>query len=415
VGVSTLRPGARSDEARARELGRDLAWLTSVLWPSGHVELSPTRVPPGRRVAEAYAVIPNASRPRLLVPFSAPSLAEPAMRRYDDGMSAFARTGRALGWRFAASSLGWTKFPPLVVFFDRDPRPDELLTQHLREILDRPDVVTAISFGPPRPNRKPVVQAMTLDGEVLGFGKVGWNRPTKQLIATEAAALRRWAKRRPSAFRAPELLHEGSWGEHALAITAPLPTSARPSARPGRLPSHEVTREIARSGGIALMPFASTPWWRSVLERAAAAPGDQVEVVLRWMEDLHGRRLMWHGSWHGDWAPQNMATIGGVLHVWDWERALDGVPLGLDPIHFVFQLAVWRRGNVSRAAQTALARSDGTLRALGIPSEDDALLMACYLAELLVRFEEGRRYGAVIRPGMPEALVAELRRWVGRA
>lgn len=407
-------PGAQPAEAGAQGLGRDLAWLTSVLWPDADVVVSPTGVPPGRRVAEAYAVIPNAVRPRLLVPFAAPALAEPAMRRYDDGMSTFARASRALGWRFATSSLGWTKFAPFVVFFDRDPRPDELLTQHLRAVLDRPDVVTAISFGPPRPNRKPVVQAMTLDGEVLGFGKLGWNEPTRALIRTEAAALRRWTDHPPHTFRVPGLLHEGAWGAHALIITAPIPTSARTSARHGRLPSPEITREIARRGGIALMPLASTPWWRSVLERAHSS-GERVELVLRWMAELHGRRLMWHGSWHGDWAPQNMATVGGTLHVWDWERSLDGVPLGLDPIHFGFQTAIRRRAGVGRAAGVALARSDGHLRSLGVPSEDDALLMACYLAELLVRFEEGRRHGAIMRPGMPDALLEELRRWVGRA
>ena len=404
----------RSQEARSRELGRDLAWLTGIMWPEADVVMSPTRVPAGRRVGEAFAVIPNASRPRLLVPFSSPALVEPAMRRYDDGMSAISRAMRSLGWRFAASSVGWTRFPPLVVFFDRDPRPDELLTQHLRAVLERPDVVTAISFGPPRPNRKPVVQAMTLDGEVLGFGKVGWNGPTKALLRTEASALHRFASHPPQTFRVPELVHEGPWRDHAITITAPIATARSSRGRPGRTPSVEVTHEIARSGGIAVMPLASTPWWRSVLGRGAL-DGESTTLVLRWLGELHGRRLMWHGSWHGDWAPQNMATVDGVLHVWDWERALDGVPLGLDPIHFAFQLGLRRRGDVSRAARQALARSAPMLRALGVPSGDDALLMACYLAELLVRFEEGRRHGAPVRSGVPEALLAELRLWVGRA
>ena len=405
---------SRAKEARTTALGRDLSWLTGVLWPEADVVLSPTRVPPGRRVGEAFAVIPTASHPRLLVPFSSPALAEPAMRRYDDGMSAVARAGRSLGWRLAASSVGWTRFPPLVVFFDREPRPDELLTQHLRSVLDRPDVVTAISFGPPRPNRKPVVQAMTLEGEVLGFGKVGWNDPTRALIRTEAAALRRWGRVRPQTFRVPRLMHEGPWRDHSIAVTSPIPTDHRLTGRPGRMPSPEVTREIARSGGVSLMPLASTPWWRSVLDRGASG-GEPTRVVLRWLAELHGRRLMWHGSWHGDWAPQNMATVEGVLHVWDWERTLDGVPLGLDPLHFCFQLVFRSRANVSRAARVALARSAPALRALGVPSEDDALLMACYLAELLVRFEEGRRFGVAMRSGMPEALLAELRRWVARA
>jgi hypothetical protein len=123
---------------------------------------------------------------------------------------------------------------------------------------------------------------------------------------------------------------------------------------------------------------------------------------------------MWHGSSHGDWAAQNMATVGGRLYVWDWERSADGVPLGLDAIHFVFQSELRRRRDVLRASRVAFARGRRTLRSLGVPRADDALLMAAYLAELLVRFEEGRRQGAVVRPEMPEALLQTLRHWVAR-
>ena len=401
-------------EANTRALGPDLAWLTSVLWPDADVRVSPTRVPPGRRVAEAYAVIPNAARPRLLVPFSSPTLAERAMRRYDDGMSPFARGVRAVGSRVAGSTLGWSRFPPVVVFFSREPRPDELLTQHLRTLFDRPDVVLAISFGPPRPNRKPVVQALTLEGETLGFAKIGWNRSTDALVRTEAAALRRLSRRPPTTFRAAEPIAEGTWMGHALGVTAPIPTTAARGAGATRMPSLDAMREIARIGGISFMPLASTPWWRSVLERADGRDRG-ASVVLRWMQDLHGRRPMWHGSWHGDWAAHNMATVDGRLYVWDWERTLDGVPLGLDPIHFGFQAALRRGRHVARAARDALRRGRRAIRALGVPEEDDALLMAAYLAELLVRFEEGRRQGAAVRSGMTEALLDELRHWVARA
>lgn len=412
VSQAEVVPVERESSARMRS--PDLTWLTSVLWPDADVRVSPKRVPPGERVAEAYAVVPSASRPRLLIPFSSPSLAEPAMRRYNDAISAFASARREVEWRFATSSIGWARFPPLVVFFDRDPRPDELLTHHVRDIFERPDAALAISFGSPRPNRKPTVQVLTLDGEVLGFGKVGWNEPTRAVIANEVAALRRLERDPPVGFRVPDLVHEGPWREHTLSITAPVPTCGRSRHRRGRMPPPEITREIARRGGIAVTPFASTPWWRSVHERGASAD-DSTRVVLRWMHDLHGRRLLWHGSWHGDWSPQNLATVDGVLYVWNWERARDGVPLGLDPIHFAFQSAMRRGRDVRRAVHVAMRRSALTLRALGVPSGDDPLLMACYLAELLVRFEEGRRYGAEMRPGMLEALLAELRRWVARS
>jgi hypothetical protein len=413
MGVSVARGRIERVAEPERGLGPDLTWLTSVLWPAADVRLSPSRVPPGCRVAEAYRVIPGAARPRLLVPFSSPELTEAAMRRSDDGTTALARRTRAVRSRLAASSLGRSRFPPLVVFFDREPRPDELLTQHLRSVVDRPDAALAISFGSPSPDRKPIVQVLTLDGDVLGFGKVGWNRPTRALLANEASRLRRWTRYRARSFAVPELVHEGRWQEHTLAVVSPV-TTDRSATDVAGMPPIEVTREIAESGGIALAPLSSTPWWRSILARAGSGE-DATAIVLRWMQDLHGRRLIWHGSWHGEWAPQNMRSVNGVLHVWDWERARDGVPLGLDPIHFAFALAQRGARDVGRASRLAMRRSAGALRALGIPREDDPLLAACLLAELLVRLEEGRRDRAAVSSGMSGALLGELRRWVGRA
>jgi hypothetical protein len=133
------------------------------------------------------------------------------------------------------------------------------------------------------------------------------------------------------------------------------------------------------------------------------------------MRDLHGRRLIWHGSWHGDWTQRSMSTVDRVLYVSDWQHARDGVPLGLDLIHFAFESASRRRRSAEDASRLAIRRSARPLRALGVPRDDDALLAACHLAELLARAEEGRRHGTPLRPGMLEDLRAGLRRWVARA
>jgi hypothetical protein len=413
MGVSLVR--SPSAERRDDLVHRDLVWLASVLWPNADAELSPTRVPPGRRMAEAYAVMPNAEHPKLLLPFASPALVGPAVRRYDDAMSGFARARRSIYARLAGSSLGWARFPPLVMSYDREPAPGELPTDYFRRVLGRPDTALAISFGPPRPNRKPVAQVLTLDGHVLGFAKIGWNPPTRDLLRNEASALRRWSRRGPQTFRVPALVHHAEWfdGRDVL-VTAPVPMSADQEVRAGRLPSLEVIREIAATGGTGLMPLRETPWWRSVLRRLEPADAP-VATVIRWMGELHGRRLIHHGSWHGDLAQQNMSTVGGRLHIWDWERAADGAPLGLDPIHFHFQHALRGRHDVARASRAAARRATPTLRALGVPREDDALLSACHLADILLRFEEGRHHGADVRPGMTQALLGELRRWVGRA
>jgi hypothetical protein len=62
-----------------------------------------------------------------------------------------------------------------------------------------------------------------------------------------------------------------------------------------------------------------------------------------------------------------------------------------------------------------MRRTEGSLRALGVPREDEPLLMACLLAELLVRPETSRGHGDGLGPWTSEALLGELRRWVGRS
>ena len=387
-----------------REYGFDLRWLTSVLWPDADVRLAPARVPPGRRVAEAYAVVPNASRPRLLVPFASPSVAADLTWMLGDG-TMFARSRRAV-----ASRLGRWSYPPLVVFFGRDPRPDELLTNRIREILDRPDVSLAVSWTGSGLDRIPVAHAVSLEGEILAVAKVGWSPPTRALVANEAAVLGRWAAARPAGFTVPTLLFEGAWGARVLSVTTPDPPARRRlGRRAGSLV--EPIREIGRAGGIALAPLARTPWWRSALARASE--DDALSTVLRWMADLHGRRLVWQGSAHGDWTTRNLSVVAGTLHVSGWEHARDGVPLGLDALHLAFEGRGRRDRERGLAIRPALGAARPTLRRLGIPREDDALLAACYLAERLLRMRGAAERGRWGTPRSP--MLDQLRRWVGRA
>jgi hypothetical protein len=413
----SLRSAAVPERPDGSPLPAELAWLAGALWPGADVRLGRDGVPAGFRTAESYEVVPSPAHPRLLVPTWDPSLVGVALDRFDDAMSIWARVRRALAAR--AAGLGSDRFRELVVSLPRDPHPDELVTHVLRDVFGRPDLVAAFSFGPARPNRKPVAQALLPDGEVLGFAKIGWNTSTDALVAHEASVLRRWRLREPRSFTVPRLIGERRLRSgRVMTVVDPLPTAFRAERRGVKVPPLDATREIATSGGVGVAPLSETPFWRRLVERAgarASRPRRAASLALAWIEDVHGRRPIWHGSWHGDWAPQNMSTVGGRLHVWDWERAGDGAPLGLDLLHYLFQVEFRRRGDVRRAADVAFHRAAPPLRALGVPDDDHALLMVCYLAELLLRYEEGRDAGSTVRPGVRDDVVDSLRRWVGRS
>jgi hypothetical protein len=395
-------------------LSDELLWVAAILWPDADVRLSPPRVPPGHRIAEAFHVVPSIRRPALLVPASAPELAEEAIRSLDAGERRDRPLRRALAARIASTSVGWRRFPTLVVLLDRDPRPDELLVQRLRAVLDRPDALPVVVLPGGTRGPAPLVLACTMEGAELARVTLGWNELTRAFVRNEATALRRWARRPPATFDVPEVLDDAEWNGRAFLMTSPAPPTGERFVRKGVDLDVPAMREIAGVGGLALRPLASSPWWGSVAERLAPGPA---RVVLNWMADLHGRRLVPTGSWHGDCRSGNVVAAGERVVVTGWERSGDGVPLGLDAVHLRFEESLARGpGRVSRAGRHAVQRSRDSLRGLGVPAEDEPLLMACYLMERLARLHEGADGSHVEGSPRYEAeLLADVRAWVARS
>ena len=101
-----------------------------------------------------------------------------------------------------------------------------------------------------------------------------------------------------------------------------------------------VVREIAASlGSERLGPLVEGPYWQQVKRRALdAAQGlswtDRVEGIVSGLAAKWSGVDVIHCTSHGDFAPWNMARSAGSLDLWDWERASESRPLGVDPLHF---------------------------------------------------------------------------------
>ena len=78
-----------------------------------------------------------------------------------------------------------------------------------------------------------------------------------------------------------------------------------------------------------------------------------------------------HCMSHGDFAPWNMLHTADSINVWDWERASETRPLGVDALHFTFEVAYHKERREPMAAiNIALERSQDVLRGLGVPRLD---------------------------------------------
>ncbi|TDD52840.1 hypothetical protein E1286_08170 [Nonomuraea terrae] len=198
--------------------------------------------------------------------------------------------------------------------------PDEgSIATYLSEVFERP-VETVLHVRPARrANRKPVLEARS-QGRRLAFVKVGDTPRTRELLATEAAALRRLAGLSLDVVATPYVLHHGEWRGLSVLAVSPLPVCRRRVPRPLLL---DAVREIAETGGT-------------------------------------------RPAWHGDLAPWNMCpSPDGRVLVWDWERYEIGVPYGFDAVHHFFQRAL-RRMRPPVAARACLAQSVRVLAPLGL-------------------------------------------------
>ena len=96
--------------------------------------------------------------------------------------------------------------------------------------------------------------------------------------------------------------------------------------------------------------------------------------------------------------------------VWDWERAADGVPAGVDAAHYCLLVALNARGlPPDSAVPDVLQRLPGVLEGLDVPGSDARLVLTLELLEMSVRFAEASAAGVTgLRDRFGSALAALL-------
>jgi len=215
-------------------------------------------------------------------------------------------------------------------------------THWLSQRLGTDRLVAALAVPALAPNAKPTLQLFSEKGDPAGYAKFSWNESTREQVRAEAAAVIRVAPKL-STIDVPACLWSGQWGGFDVIVTAPMPTDATAWAG-SRAPSLEIVEDVARTSRMntARLPDSA------IVQRIAAMVQDggaRLDPALR--HALHravetvGERWphleLREGTWHGDWVPWNMATASGRTVVWDWEHSREGVPVGLDLLHWHFQ------------------------------------------------------------------------------
>jgi hypothetical protein len=402
--------GTSSPTTVSPDANPTLSWLGQLLCPAGSgLRLSADPSREAHTVAR-WLALPSASRPRLLAPAGGPPAAA-ALAQFNDSMTQVARMRKwAIGQALRIGAGKLRRHDYVAIVGDAMSSESDLLGSVLPELLSE-RVETAVVLGPGRrPNAKPVLQLLRSDGRVIAYAKIGWNDLTRELIENEHRVLTSWEARPPATFAVPRALGSTTWNRLSILLVSPAPHRLFRSGPRNAPPPSRTVREVGALGGMQDCELANAPFLTRLdreADRLVDEPvGEVARSVIASTIDRDGHRKVAVGTAHGDWGPWNMSRVDGTLHVWDWERTADGVPIGLDVLHLHCQTSIFgSRRSVPDAVSRALAEAREQLVELEVDPHVHRSLMNLYLVERLLRLAAGRSEGVPIRRELLTGLI----------
>ena len=214
--------------------------------------------------------------------------------------------------------------------------PDDDLRDRVGQLVGQ-EVQLAIHFGPPRANRKPVLQALDRDGRLVAVVKVAINDLTDGLVSSEAAALDMLVGGGRPALEVPRSIAFTTWQGRSMLVQSALDLAGRHVVP---TPAARAAAEVSVSGlapaGPPLLAYVRGLEIR-LAGLADPAPVDDYLAALSRVLDRVDLDRVGTGPWHGDWSPQNVASGVHAVAAWDWERFATNRPQGFDTAHFRLQ------------------------------------------------------------------------------
>jgi hypothetical protein len=406
----------------------DFEGFVETLWGRERIRVVRRGTPPQRQpVLESFRLIPGGARPRFLVPDASRRAAWASLHHFNALRPIGVRVARAAlatGFRLGLGGLIAPRQLLICAASEcEDQRSaDALLSARLSEFLER-KVVLAAGIPRPAPYRKPVLEILSIEGEVVAFAKVGWNDVTRSQLDTERAALMRLADARLPSVRAPRFIGCIEWRGMPVSLTEPLPERVR-RYRPWRKPPIEATREIATLDEVSTLTLGESGYLARLQQSASQIPLDRSSrqaghiVVASLLEELTARHAevpLSFGRCHGDWAPWNLSRLGDLIYVLDWEHSRADLPVGLDIVNFVFYSSYEGHGDARRRPWAVVRSSREFLRALGLDRAAAAIVPKLYFLEMYLSHERAVVEGGTPDPALRHTLVSAMRACLGRA
>lgn len=285
-----------------------------------------------RDASLSFTAVPSLERARIVLTSGHRLAAARAIRRQLNGRRRSVRAVRTL-LALAARTGSLELLPRSRIRVELEigePRFDRFLADE----LGAPEIHLTLPIGPPRANRKPIVQVCDSRGAALAYAKVGHNELTRSLVRREGRVLRTIADAEHANIEVPAVRAEFDWYASSVLVIDALAHPARSlTETQARTRLVEVTDEIAHLSGVPEWTRWSDHPLRSRLLRGFDDLGERGDRFSGLVDGLNGETSLAVAAWHGDFNAGNFRLVPGLCPVWDWERFETGVPFGFDLLH----------------------------------------------------------------------------------
>ncbi|WP_309106932.1 hypothetical protein [Arthrobacter sp.] len=372
----------------------------SDLWPGSAGRVISARSPygPTTEVAngEGFWVVPHARAPRILIPAGSARAASSALHRYSAAISLSETVQRLVLASALGLGAGRALLPDRVQLDTAELgrlQPGEAgegsILGYLEGVLGEP-VSVSLSIGPARANRKPVLQVFDSKGRSLAFVKVGDTATASSHVSREAENLALLSTKDFSTLELPAVISFGSWRSMAVLVMSALNTV--PAARGPRFAGlrERALLELNEAFPYGESPLGQTPLWVGLRTQYLQLTDDSVRrrfgECLDRLVTAFPDQMLRVGAWHGDFTPWNMARRRGRLQLWDWERFDEGVPVGLDQLHYPLNLHLRRAGTTLAAILDGLELGAPGFRTPHRQTRGTHAVLGAYLAAISLRY-----------------------------
>jgi hypothetical protein len=339
------------------------------------------------RTARDWLILPSLRRPWLLLPAWSATAADALLR--DDHGQRSPQIVHALALLHRQRMLARMPLPRLRV---SSVDTAETIEAELNRILHASSDVV-VRLGRRRWNRSVVLRPLDATGRTLAFVKSASSASGADALRRERTHLRRVAELNPSLVEWPEVHYHGSWRGLDLLALSPLVGDASTKTL-SRAPSAAI-RALSLSAERDRQTLADTELSEQLSEGVDGLSDSTQRSQLRAALDLTMSRLgqvkVPVGCWHGDWVPWNMTSSGDRILLWDWEHFAEGVPLGLDGVHYRAQQLRMFKGTDRRVEDRWVREAtEWLLNTFQLSTPEIRATLLAYLLEINLRYLRDR-------------------------